>query len=90
VPDDIEPVWHTNEYHVPDNTIEEILLFLAPEVKLTWYIHAFSEDKLYVVLKDKIFDISPSKDETWDEMIKYGIEYARVEACFLEKIPLYV
>jgi len=90
VPDDTESVWHTNEYHIPDEKIEETLQLLTSEVKLTWYIHAFSDKKLYVVLRDKLFEVSLHKDRTWNEMIKYGVEYAQVDAHFLENVPLYV
>lgn len=90
VPEDIKPVWHTNEYHVPDEKIEFILDFLSNEVKLTWYIHAFSDNQLYVALKGKVFKLSPQKDSTWNEMIEYGVENADVERRFLENIPLHV
>lgn len=90
VPDDPEPIWHTNEYYVPNERIEQITSYLASELKLTWYIHAFSNDKLVVVLKDKVFAVSLVKDETWNEMIEYGVKYAKVESYFLENIPLYV
>lgn len=90
VPGDQEPIWHTNEYHVPDEEIEEITSFLAAEVKATWYIHAFSNDKLIVVLKDKVFIVSLLKNETWNEMIEYGVRFAQVELHFLENIPLHI
>lgn len=90
VPEDIEPIWHTNEYHVPDEQIGLLLDFLSDKVKLTWYIHAFSDNQLYVVLKGKVFKLSPKKDSTWNEMIEYGVEKADVERRFLEKIPLHV
>ena len=88
VPDDTEPVWHINEYHIPDEKIEESLQSFTSEVKLTWYIHAFSDKRLYVVLRDKLFELSLHKDQTWNEMIQYGVEYAQVDANFLEDIPL--
>jgi len=90
VPGDTEPVWHTNEYHVPDENVESILNFLSDEVKLRWYIHAFSDNQLYVVLKGKVFKLSPHKDSTWDDMIEYGVEKADVVRHFLESVPLHV
>lgn len=57
-------------------------------MKTTWYIHAFDEDKLYVVLSEKWFEISLYKDESWSEMIEYGVNCAKVERRFLESIPL--
>lgn len=90
VPEDEVPVWHTNEYHVPEDKIEKILLILVDSIKLTWYIHAFNNEKLYVVLKDRCFLISQHRDNSWDEMIEYGVKFAQVERRFLENIPLHV
>ena len=83
------PIWHTNEYHVPDDRITELLPVLEQQVKQTWYIHAFNDDKLIVILPKKSFIISPKKDSTWDDMITYG-QSMNVERRFLENIPLYV
>jgi len=56
-------------------------------VKPTWYAHAFSEEKLIVILRGKSFHISQHKDETWDEMIEYGLSMG-VGRNYLENIPL--
>lgn len=90
VPEDECPIWHTNEYHVDEDKICEFLEMLKDVLKPTWYIHAFNEEKLYVVLNKKCFEISLHKDETWNEMIEYGVNYAKVERCFLESIPLHI
>lgn len=90
VSDDEYPTWHTNEYHVPDENIEELLNLLKDEVKPTWYVHAFSDNQLYVVLPGKFFSISSLKDDTWNEMIEYGVKVANVERHFLENIALNV
>lgn len=90
VPNDEYPIWHTNEYHVPNESIEEMLNILKDEVKLTWYIHAFSDSQLFVVLRGNYFSVSLQRDDTWDEMIEYGINIANVERHFLETIPLHV
>lgn len=52
-------------------------------MKTIWYIHTFNEEKLYVVLSGKWFEIALHKDESWNEMIKYGVNYAKVEKHFL-------
>jgi len=62
---------------------------LEQQVKPTWYIHAFNDEKLVVILRGKSFFISRHKDETWDEMIAYGVS-VNVERRFLEDIPLAV
>ncbi len=36
-------------------------------MKENWYCHAFSDEKLLVVLKEKWFEISLVRDETWDD-----------------------
>lgn len=88
--DDEYPIWHTIEYHVPDEKIEELLYVLKDEVKLTWYIHAFSDNQLFVILQGKYFDISLKRDDTWVEMIEYGVKTANVKSYFLENVPLHV
>ena len=89
VPDDSSPIWHTNEYHVPENQFRKLLPILERQVKATWYIHAFNDKKLIVVLHGKSFCISLYKDDTWNEMIAYG-ELVNVEKRYLENIPLHV
>lgn len=90
VPEDEYPIWHINEYQVPEDKIEEVLNVLRIHIKPTWYIHAFNERRLYVVLIEKYFEIALYKDETWDEMIDYGVTVAEVERQYLENIPLYI
>ena len=89
VPEDATPVWHTNEYHVPDEKINDLLPVLEHQVKPSWYIHAFNDKILIVVLRGKSFSISLHKDETWNEMIVYG-ESVGVEKHYLESVPLHV
>lgn len=90
VPGDECPIWHTNEYHVPADKMQFILNDLKGNIKSTWYIHAFDENTLYVVLQGKWFQISLRRDETWNDMIKYGVDIAGVERRYLENIPLRV
>lgn len=90
IPDDEFPVWHTNEYHVDEREIESILEILKENIKLTWYCHAFSTETMYVVLRGERFEISLRKDETWNAMIKYGTQIAKVEREYLENISLYI
>ncbi len=90
IPEDVVPVWHTNEYHIENNDILKILDILKDSIKETWYIHAFNDKKLYIVLKGKWFECSLHKDNTWDKMITYGTEVAKVEKHFLESIPLHI
>ena len=59
VPEDECPVWHTNEYHVGEDKIYGLMDILKDALKETWYIHAFNEEKLYVVLDKEIPIYSP-------------------------------
>ncbi len=90
VPEDEYPVWHTNEYHVGEDKIYGLMDILKDALKETWYIHAFNEEKLYVVLRGKWFQIALYKDDSWNEMIEYGVKEAKVERRFLESIPLHI
>lgn len=90
VPEDECPIWHTNEYCVPRETLEDILDALKDSIKKTWYIHAFDDKKLFVVLWGKWFEISQKRDRSWDEMIEYGVKKAGVEIRYLETISLHV
>lgn len=83
-------VWHINEYRVADDEIEGIADMMKQHIKETWYCHAFSDKELLVVLKGKWFEMSLTRDETWDEMIEYGVSGANVEKCYLETIPLHI
>ncbi|MCL2204001.1 MAG: hypothetical protein FWB88_08680 [Defluviitaleaceae bacterium] len=89
VVDDAFPLWHTNEYHVPDEKINDLVFILEQQVKLTWYIHAFNEEKLIVIFRGKSFHISPHRDDTWNAMIEYG-DMVKVERRYSESIPLRV
>lgn len=88
--EDEYPIWHTNEYHIGDEKIFDVLEVLKNNIKTTWYIHAFNKKTLYVVLKSKWFEISLHKDKTWEEMIEYGVNIAKVERRYLENVPLYI
>lgn len=90
VPDDEFPIWHITEYHLNDTLIENVLDLLIDQIKKTWYCHAFSDEKLYVILYEKWFAVSLEKDDTWNDMIEYGISIADVENAYLEHIPLQI
>ena len=90
VPEDEYPIWHINEYQVAEDKIMDVADMLKQQIKETWYCHAFSDEKLLVVLKGRWFEISWIRDETWDEMIEYGAIHANVERRYLETIPLHI
>lgn len=68
----------------------ELLDLLKDDLKTTWCIHAFNEGKLYVVLSGKWFEIALHKDESWNEMIEYGVNHTKVERRFLKSILLHI
>lgn len=90
VPEDECPLWHINEYHIPDDKIHSLADTLIENIKPTWYIHAFNQKELYVILKGRWFALPLHKDNTWDTMIEYGVTIAQVERHFLETIPLHI
>lgn len=90
VPEDECPIWHTNEYCVPEELLKNILDVLKESIKKTWYIHAFDDRALFVVLWGRWFEIAQERDQSWNEMIEYGVNSAEVERCYLETIPLHV
>lgn len=90
VPGDEYPIWHINEYRIPEQNIWEVLDMLKDCVRKTWYIHAFSDKALLVVLWGRWFEIALERDESWDDMIAYGVKVAEVEQRYLESIPLHV
>lgn len=90
VPDDKFPTWHINEYHMDISQIKKVLDLLKRVIKPTWYCHAFNDEKMYVVLQDKWFEVSLERDDTWDSMIEYGVIKAKVERFYLENIPLQI
>ena len=69
--------------------INNLLPILEQNIKQAWYIHAFNNEKLIVILHGKSFFISLYKNETWDDMIKYG-EKVNVDKKYLESFPLYI
>lgn len=83
---DEEPVWHTYELQFPEKDILNIIEELKNEIKPTWYVHTFNEENLFVIMKDKYFQLPLERDESWNEMIEYGSKVARIDPYYLESI----
>lgn len=90
VPDDPSPVWHINEYEIPDEQVAAIAEQLRKIILPTWYIHAFNDKRLIVVLMDRCFEMSLHRDHTRNDMIAHGEQVAHVERRYLESIPLHI
>lgn len=88
-PEEIPPVWHTNEYHIPPEDMPGILELLKTGIKAGWYVHGFNRDTLYVILRGKWFALPPHRNSSWDDMIAYGTQFAGVPRQYLENIPLH-
>jgi hypothetical protein len=88
MPEDTEKIWHINEYHLPKGIIETVCSRLQKLIKKSWYIHAFNEQEnvMYVVLRNKYFKLPVRKDESWEEMIEYGLSVG-IERKWTENIP---
>ena len=91
LPNLLEKVWHILEYKFPFVILEDMISALEKELKLEWYIHIFNKEEniLYVIFKNKHFKLSGTRDEKWDEMIKYG-ESVGVERVWTQDIPMSV
>lgn len=87
---DVCPCWHICDYRIEDNSIEEIADKLKDVVKETWYIHAFNDTFMLVILKGKFFVLPPERDKSWKEMIKYGVRKAKVKKSFLKNVPRHI
>lgn len=83
---DEEEIWHIYELEIPENVFVNIIEVLKDDLKETWYIHAFDEHVLYVIMKGKYFRISKQNDESWNEMLEYGRTIAKIEDCYLTSI----
>lgn len=90
VPNDSYPHWHIKEYRLEDGRIEEIAQILKENIKETWYIHAFDETSMIVILKGRYFILPLKRDKSWKEMIKYGVKVAKVKKNYLKSVPLHI
>lgn len=66
--------------------MERVADILKQHIKETWYSHAFNDKSMFVILKEKWFEIALKRDGTWDEMLEYGETEAKVEKGYLENI----
>ena len=82
--------WHICEYHIENDNIQAVAEVLKDAVKETWYIHAFEEHTLIVILKGKYFKLPHKRDRSWIEMIKYGYKSSKVKKKYLKNIPLHI
>lgn len=91
MPMEKDKVWHIDEFRMPFFRVQQIIMILTREIKKEWYIHIFSKDDnvLFVILKDKYFKVSAIKDESWNEMIEYGL-LVGVDRKWTENISLSV
>jgi len=89
VDDEKYPIWHVQEYHIPEAEMEQIFKAVCANLKPEWYIHAFNEIKylLIVGLHKKYFSLPTQKDESWNKMIQYG-EQVGIGREWTEDIPL--
>jgi len=72
-------IWHDFNLKVDDNKILEVCNKIAKEIKEEWYAHFWDDNKVYVVLPDKVFKM-PREDGNWQsleyqECKKYAIKH---------------
>ena len=83
---DEEEIWYVYEPEIPENVFLNMIEILKYDIKETWYILAFDEYFLYVIMTGKYFRISKQKDESWNKMLEYGRIMAKIEDCYLTSI----
>lgn len=71
-------------------SLQAVAEVLKDAVKETWYIHAFDENTLIVILKGRYFNLPHKRDKSWKDMIKYGVKKAKVRKSYLKNIPLHI
>ena len=90
-PDEEPDTWHIREYRLPEADLERLIPELQHHIREGWYVHAFNVDaeKLHVILKGRSFLLPIEKDDSWDEMISYGVSVG-CESRWTANIPLRV
>jgi hypothetical protein len=83
--------WHVNEYLIPSEELNDLLVWIEADIKEAWYAHAFNveEDVLYVVLHGRIFKLPAVKDSRWGAMVEYG-KSVGCDPKWTENVPLSV
>lgn len=84
------PLWHIHRYRLP----REQVLRVTPLIEKSlgsgeWYVHLFSEknDELFVIIKGRTFRLPKIRNNSWDEMIRYG-ESVGLGRRWTESIPV--
>ncbi len=67
--------WHLYKISVSDEDMPELSEELAKNIKNEWYTHFWDKNKVYIILKDKVFCIP--REENWNSKeYKLVIDYA--------------
>ena len=89
IPDDSLPIWHINEYLVPDDNLSDFLPVLKARIMPTWFASAYNDDQLIITFRGRSFRLPKEKNARWEPMLTYG-ESVGVEKRYLEDLPKYV
>lgn len=82
--------WNIHRYRIPNHEVLRLLPLIENNLdKNQWYIHFYSENenRMYVTLSGKTFQLPKFRDTSWDEMILYG-EKVGVGRRWTENIPV--
>lgn len=82
--------WTVHRYCVDGRTLLEVIPMVEEALKEgAWYVHFFSDvgNKLYVVFRGRAFMLPKKRDDSWDDMIKFG-ESIGVGRRWTESIPV--
>jgi hypothetical protein len=91
VPEQPEKIWHINEYHFDLYALVRFIPIFEKAIKKAWYIHIFNvdEDTLFVIMHGKSFKLPCMHNESWNDMIEYGISIGLGRE-WTENIPIRV
>lgn len=89
-PEEMNPRWHIHRYRLPRAEVTKIAPLIQKSLSSgAWYVHFVAEttNELFVIMKGRVFTLPKFRDESWDEMIRYG-ESVGVGRKWTESIPI--
>lgn len=81
-------VWHLFKVVVSKKDIEKISKMISKKIKVAWYAHFYSKNKLYLILTNKIFVMPMEesfKSKEYKEAYNYSITKGKVEEKYMFK-----
>ena len=68
-------IWHAYDIKVPDNQSKKVILKISKSLKKGWYSLFWNKEKVYVIFKEKIFELG--NENQWnplkfEKIVNYG------------------